>query len=848
MDDLPTHGPDDTPTRDVHSLEASAAIGPYRLLQLLGEGGMGEVWLAEQTEPMRRRVALKVIKSGMDSKQVIARFEAERQALAMMDHRSIARVFDAGTTPQGRPYFAMEYIQGVPITEHCDRLKLSNRERLELFAQVCEGVQHAHQKAVIHRDLKPSNVLVTVQDGRAVPKIIDFGVAKAISLRLTEKTMFTELGALIGTPEYMSPEQAQTTGQDVDTRTDVYSLGVLLYELLVGALPFDSQELRSKGFAGIVQTLREDEPPRPSARLSTLGARSTDSARKRSVDLRTLRSQLRGDLDWIAMKAIEKDRSRRYDSPTDLAADIRRHLNNEPVLAGAPTAAYRARKFVRRHRVGVGVAGLLVAGLAVFAVAMGVQARRIAAERDRADREREAAEKVSAFLANMLSTVKPKDLGAALWKNLHDSVGQTRRQADASQATVDAAIASLDGALDGVSATGVALTLLDEQILARAGQTIERDLAKEPRIAGRLEYTLGDTYRKLGLQDQAALHAGRALEIRKASQGPEARDTLDAQNSLAAVYLGQGRYPEAEKLFTETLEVQRRVMGPEDKDTLTSMTNLAAAMFQQGRYAEAEAQWKEALELQKRVLGEDDRTTVKTLGNLAAVTLVQGRSEEAVVLLEKAVAARRRVLGPEDPETLASMGNLASVYGNVGRQADSERIFQETYDIERRVLGPSHPYTLATMSNLGIVHLNQRNWAAAEKLFAEAVEIQRQARGADHPETLNVQSLLARVIGKQRGRRAEAETLFASTLATERRVLGPDHPLTVDTLYRMSLLAGDSGDRKRALDLLTEAVNLGKSDADQDDVSEAPELKSLHGDPAFEALLVRLKGNAAKAK
>ena len=847
MDDLPTSGSEDAPTRDAQGVSASESIGPYRLLQMIGEGGMGEVWLAEQTEPIRRRVALKVIKAGMDTKQVIARFEAERQALAMMDHRSIARVFDAGTTPQGRAYFAMEYIQGVPITEYCDRLKLSNRERLELFAQVCEGVQHAHHKAVIHRDLKPSNVLVSEQDAQALPKIIDFGVAKAISLRLTEKTMFTELGALIGTPEYMSPEQAQTTGQDVDTRTDVYSLGVLLYELLVGALPFDSQALRSGGFEGIVRTLRDDEPPRPSVRLSTLGEHSTDSARKRSVDLRTLRGQLRGDLDWIVMKAIEKDRSRRYDSPADFAADIRRHLNHEPVLAGAPTAAYRAAKFVRRHRVGVGVSALAVFGLAAFAVTMGVQARRIAAERDRADREREAAERVSAFLANMLATVKPKDLGAALWKNLHDSIGQSRRQAGASQAAVDAAQASLDGALDGVSATGVALTLLDEQILARAGQTIEKDLSKEPRIAGRLEYTLGETYRKLGLQDQAARHAGRALEIRKANQGAEARDTLDSQNALASVYVGQGHYAEAEKLFAATLEVLRRVMGPEDKDTLGAMTNLAAAKFQLGRHAEAEVLWKEALELQTRLLGEDDRTTIKTLGNLAAVTFVQGRAEEAAVLMEKAVAAKRRVLGPEDPDTLATMGNLASVYGNIGRPADSALLFQETYDIERRVLGPSHPFTLATMSNLAVVHANQNNWAAAEKLLAENVEIQRQARGADHPETLNVLSLLARANGKL-GRRAEAEALFASTLATERRVLGPDHPLTLDTLYRMCLLAADSGDRKRALDLLTQAVDLGKSDAEMDVASEAPELKSLHADPAFEALLVRLKENAAKAQ
>jgi non-specific serine/threonine protein kinase/serine/threonine-protein kinase len=298
---------------------------------------MGEVWLAEQTEPVTRRVALKVIKQGMDTKQVVARFEAERQALAMMDHPAVAKVFDAGATPEGRPYFAMEYVKGVPITTHCDRHRLSNAERLKLFMQVCEGVQHAHQKAIIHRDLKPSNVLVSIQDGKAVPKIIDFGVAKATAQRLTEKTVFTQLGVLIGTPEYMSPEQAEMTEQDVDTRTDVYSLGVMLYELLVGALPFDPKELRSGGYDGIRRKIREEDPPRPSTRLSTLGDRSAESAKCRQVDLPSLQRQLRGDLDWITMKALEKDRTRRYGSPMELAADVERHLEHRPVLASPPS-------------------------------------------------------------------------------------------------------------------------------------------------------------------------------------------------------------------------------------------------------------------------------------------------------------------------------------------------------------------------------------------------------------------------------------------------------------------------------------------------------------------------------
>ena len=502
---------DDEPTRtDIDSKGAASSIGPYRLLQKIGEGGMGEVWLAEQIQPVRRRVALKVIKAGMDTKQVVLRFEAERQALAMMNHPSIAKVFDAGETPQGRPYFVMEHIQGVPITEHCDRQKLTNRERLELFIQVCEGVQHAHQKAVIHRDLKPSNVLVTILDDKAVPKIIDFGVAKATSRPLTETTMFTELGTLIGTPEYMSPEQAEMTGQDVDTRTDVYSLGVMLYELVVGALPFEPKELRSAGFAEIVRKIREDEPTKPSARLSTLGERSSEFARCRKVDLRTLRSQLLGDLDWIVMKALEKDRTRRYGSPSELAADLVRHMKDEPISAGAPSKAYRARKFVRRHRVGVGVAVASFVVLVGFAVTMAIamQARRIAAQRA------EAAQS-SAFLASIAGNVNPRDLGRAIWKDLHERVADVRRGRGASSEQVDAALLSLDEILDGVNSTDVALRLVDEQVLARAGGSIDLLFGDEPRIAENLERTLGETYRKLGLHEPAELHAKRAAEIRE---------------------------------------------------------------------------------------------------------------------------------------------------------------------------------------------------------------------------------------------------------------------------------------------------------------------------------------------
>ena len=546
----PTSSPDPGVTRAAEAAAvASRSFGPYRLLHIIGEGGMGEVWLAEQTTPIRRQVALKVIKAGMDTVQVVARFEAERQALALMDHPAIATVYDGGSTPEGRPYFVMEHVKGEPITTYCDRHKLAMRDRLELFAQVCDGVQHAHQKGVIHRDLKPSNVLVAVQDDRPVPKIIDFGVAKATALQLTDRTLYTELGAMIGTLEYMSPEQAEMGGLDIDTRTDVYALGVILYELLSGTLPFESKELRQAGFAEIQRTIRDKEPPRPSTRITRLGGASTAAATNRNTEPRRLASVLRGDLDWVTMRALEKDRTRRYQTVNALAAEVRRYLNHEPVVAGPPSAAYRAKKFVRRHRFGVAAAATLVVLLAAFAVTMAMQARRIALERDRANREAETARQVSSFLVGLFEVAKPSEAAA-----------------------------------NSVTA---------REILDKGAARIQTDLREQPAVQATLMSTMGAAYHSLGSYKNARALKDQALTLQRQVYGPGSPEAAGGLVSLAETMSQQAEYKEAEQRAREAVALLRATPGA-DAALGPALRELAWALYLQGNANEAESAAREA--------------------------------------------------------------------------------------------------------------------------------------------------------------------------------------------------------------------------------------------------------------
>jgi non-specific serine/threonine protein kinase/serine/threonine-protein kinase len=763
----------------------------YRLVTSLGEGGMGEVWLAEQVEPIRRRVALKIIKTGMDTREVVARFESERQALAMMDHPAIAKVFDAGKTPEGRPYFVMEYVDGVSITEHCDQHRLSTAERLELLAEVCDGVQHAHQKAVIHRDLKPSNILVTTVDGKAQPKVIDFGIAKAIGNPLSDRALLTEVGAVIGTPEYMSPEQADSTGQDIDTRTDVYSLGVILYQMLTSELPFSSKELRSSTNENLRRILREREPGRPSVRLSTLGGDAERVASERGTDAGSLARQLAGDLDAITLKAMEKDRSRRYGTATELAQDIRRHLRHEPVLARPPSRAYRARKWLRRHRVGASVSAGVGVLLLAFALTTTVQSRGTARERDRANHEAAAAGRVSDFLTRMFNVSDPSE------------------------------------------ARGNSITA--REILDRAAADLETGQGMDPGLRARMMDTIGGVYASLGLYPRAASLLEKALEIRRRTLGPDHPDTLRTAYKLGAAYTRGARYAEADPLLVDTVARSERVLGARHLETLTAMNNLANLRLQQGRKKDAEGLYRKVLEGRRQLLGPEHLETITALNNLALILTDSGSDKEAEAMLREVVETRRRVLGPEHPDTLAAMNNLALALRNAGRAPEAEVIFRQTVEIRRRILGPEHPDTLGSVSNLANTLMDQQRVAEAEPLYRETLEIERRVLGPDHPHTFLAVMGLAGALSDQ-GHLREAEALDRDLLAAQRRVLGPESPQSAMSEYNLAGLAARTGRTREALDLLHQSMahRLPKPIARQ--MGQDPDLAPLRGNPEFEAI------------
>jgi serine/threonine protein kinase/tetratricopeptide (TPR) repeat protein len=787
---------------------AGRVIGDYRLLQSIGQGGMGEVWLAEQLRPVRRDVAMKLIRRGMDSSHFIARFEAERQALARMDHPAIATVFDGGTTPDGQPYFVMEYVKGEPITTYCDRVKLSTAERLELFIQVCEGVEHAHQKSVIHRDLKPSNVLVTTRDDRPVPKIIDFGVAKAIAQPLTDKTLYTALGSIIGTPEYMSPEQTVSGGLDVDTRTDVYSLGSMLYELLTGVLPFSAEELRKGGLIELSQLIREKEPVRPSARITAPDATTGAAASCRRTEPLKLAAQLRGDLDWITMKAIHKDRTRRYGSASALAADIRHHLNHEPVLAGPPSATYRAGKFIRRHRVGVGISAVAALTLVSVAITLVVQAQRIAHERDRANQE--------AIRAN--------------------------REGEASRQVTDFLV-GLFKVSDPSEARGNAVTA--REILDKGAKSIESDLSGQAEVQGRLMATMATVYQSLGLYEEAATLFAKSLEVQRRLFGDDNAVVANTLHDLGTLQVLMGDLDSGEKTLTEALALRERLVGANSFDVAITSGSLGILAYERGDFARAESLFRRRLALLRATSEGQGEAAADALNDLA-MTIEQARADygEAKTLLSESLEIRKRVLGPDHPKLGQSLNNLAMAHYRAGEFDAAEPLFREALARNIANFGDVHTEVSATSSNLALVLRERGAYAEAHALWARALVIDRQLLGDHHPtigftltywgeslrrngdakageaklrEALAVfaqalpedhwraaeaRSLLAMCLADQR-RFAEAETLLLSSYSSLAAQYAPSHPRVAGVVERLSVLYDAWGQPQKAAEWRT---------------------------------------------
>lgn len=656
---------------DLPQATAPRVIGHYRLEEEIGRGGMGQVWRAEQMEPVRRQVALKLIKVGMYDDEVLMRFQSERQSLAMMDHPAIAKVFDAGATPDGQPYFVMEYVPGVPITDYCDQKRLSVQDRLELFIKVCEGVQHAHQKAIIHRDLKPANILAQEIDGKPVPRIIDFGLAKATAPRIAGESLYTRAGSFVGTPGYMSPEQCDPLREDVDTRADVYSLGVVLYVLLTGGLPFENNGGKKTPLEEMLRVVQEEDPPRPSMKVTADRETSTATAAARSTEPKQLVSLLRGDLDWMTMKAIEKDRSRRYGSAIELATDIRHYLNHEPVVARPASVPYRLGKYVRRHRVAVAVAAGLVVLLAGFAVAQAMQLRRITRERDRADR-------IAGFMTGVFKVANPGER--------------------------------------------IGSTVTAREVLDKGSADIDTGLSKDPELQARMMYVMGLAYLNLGLYSRAQSLFERSIRVGSSAVGTEDPATLKTTQRLAWTLFREGKLAEAEAQQRRLIDIERRVLGPQNAETVGVMGDLATTLDVEGHTVDAEKMQREVLEAQKRLLGPEAHYTLISADNLASILVREGRLTEAQKLEEQTIETQRRVFGPENLTTIHFTMNEAAIEAEMGADEEAEKMFRQVLEMERRVLGPNQPETAVTEYDLASVVAKRGHIEEAFSLLREAVD------------------------------------------------------------------------------------------------------------------------------
>ena len=762
--------------------EPGQLIGSYRLVERLGEGGMGEVWKAEQLAPVRRTVALKLLKAGMDTRQIVARFESERQVLALMQHPGIAQMFDAGITTGGRPYFVMEYVAGERITEYCDSAGLTVNERLGLFQEVCEAVQHAHQKGVIHRDIKPSNVLVTLQNGRALPKVIDFGLAKLTAPDAPGATL-TEVGTVLGTPAYASPEQMSLGVIDVDTRSDVYSLGVLLYELLIGVIPFETAGTAPGAMVELRRSIRELDPARPSVRLARLGERGVEIAKRRGADVAGLIRKLRGELDWIVMRALEKDRSRRYGTPGDFARDTQRYLEHEPVLAGSPSAGYRLRKFVRRHRVGTAFGVVIVALVVAFGVMSVMQLKRIATERDRATAEAAKAASINTFLQDTLGSADPWQTGSDM--SVRETLQKAAAKIDSSfkdQPLVAAAVRRTIGK------TYVALGRFDEAepLLTAALDTRVKLLGRENAETAESLADLGALNHARGKDDQAIEQQRQALALRRKLFSKDDVLIADILLDLATSLNTKGAYDEARRAAEEGLAMRERLLGRDSLDVSSALLGLANILEEgNGDYARAEEVIRRARNIRSKVLSPDDLRISEADSDLGALYYYQQKYSEAEALYRKALEVLVRVVGKSDPQTIVVMENLAGALDSLKRSDEAIPLMREVLAQRKAVLGEDSPQVARTMVNFAMVLSTAGKFEESCAAFAEAVPRFGKAYGEQNPQYGTVLLMYSASLIKAE-RFAEAERVARESLAVNVGKLPEDHPMITRARVRLA--------------------------------------------------------------
>jgi non-specific serine/threonine protein kinase/serine/threonine-protein kinase len=764
--------PDTSPETGV--LSPGSHIGPYRIIRMIGEGGFGEVYEAQQGIPIQRRVALKLLRAGLDTREVIARFDIERQALALMDHPGIARVHDAGTTPQGRPYFVMELVDGEPLTQFCDRHRLSIRARLELFEQVCEAIQHAHGKGLIHRDLKPANILVSAQDGRPVARVIDFGVAKAMSGRLSERTRYTLEQQLIGTPLYMSPEQAEGS-PDIDTRSDVYALGVILYELLTGSTPLEAIDARSVVLAEMQRLIREVDPPQPSARLAQRTIDVVTLADQRNSDPRTLGRQVSGELDWIVMKALEKDRARRYQTANGFALDVRRFLSGEAVLAAPPSARYRALKFVRRHRLWVGAASAVALAL-IAGITIALWQARIASQR--ADELQE----VASFQSRILSGLDASELGSLLDAAVRERLASL--PADA-RTNPEQAWASVDK-------VELASSFIEAAILAPAVTTARERFGAQPQVEATLSNALVDAFVSLGRYEPALALRQRQQEL-SAALG-DAEDAIGAGIRIAELHRLLGDTEPAERLLVALRTRCAQALSGDHRYCRELVQELARLRHDQSRFDEAEALYREVLKTAERLDGPVHEDTGIAASDLGYLLMDAGASEEAQPFIERALEIAIAREGAESASATDSLSVLAALDMQKADYPRAESRFRDVLAARKARLGEGHPDTLRAYNDVGAALHRQGRSSEAIPLFEAALAGFRASFGEAHAQTVTAHNNLCVLMGSLQ-KPSEALPHCQQALAGALEVFGAGHPsaiMVANSLASVQIMLGEA--------------------------------------------------------